>query len=319
MKRIKQLKKNNPFSFFLLYSPIYTNEKTKDYYRKKLTYLGFLANEKNLRRIKKLKEDAWETSLKYPIFTIADGVTLRGRSKEYYPIPSLALKAAKIFCQEAIKFSERNYQNFSLKEVKKVFKLTNEKIKEFNKKRGITKRKKGFNYWDIDFYHCTAVFVLIKNKKLYWGKICDSDIFVYDRKGNLKFQSPSGGVFKRPGPWDKEMVQFQQGTPEREAQARRVYRNRLDKRNQPYGYGVLTGEKSALSYLNKGVINLTKGDIIFLFTDGFRDYFDLEKFKKALPNWKNLEKTIKKLSKTLSKLNLSKFGRERTLIGIKIR
>jgi len=319
MKGIKQFKKNNPFNFFFLYFPVYINKKTKDYYQKKLTYLGFLANEKNLKRIKKLKEDTWEISLKYPIFTIADGVTLRGKGKEYYPIPSPALKVAKIFCQEAIKFSERNYQDFSLKEVKKVFEFTNRKIKEFNKKRGITKKRKDFNYWDVDFYQCIAGFVFIKKEKLYWGKINDVDIFIYDQKGNLKFQSPSGGVFNRSGPWDKEMVQFQQGAPEREAQARRVYRNRLDKRNKPYGWGVLTGEKEALDYVNSGEINLTNGDIILLFTDGFKNYFDLGEFKKALPNWKNLKKTIKNLSKTLPKLNLSKFGRERTLIGIKIR
>lgn len=316
MKEIKQFKKNNLFSFFFLYFPAYTDEK-KDYYRKKLTYLGFLANEKNLKRIKELKEDAWEISLKYPIFAIADGVALRGKGKEYYPIPSPALKVAKIFCQEAIKFSERNYQNFSLRKIKKVFEFTNKKIKDFNKKRGITKERKDFNYWNVDFYHCTAAFALIKDEKLYWGKICDSEIFVYDQKGNLKFQSPSASIFK-PGPWDKKIAQFQQGTPEREAQARKIYRNRLDKKNKPYGYGVLTGEESALYYLSKGVINLTKGDIIFLFTDGFRDYFDLEEFKKALSNWKNLEKTIKRLSQTQPKLNLSKFTRERTLLGIKI-
>jgi len=319
MKRTKQFRKNDLFDFFFLYFPAYIDEKTKDYYRKKLTYLGFLANEKNLKRIKKIKEDAWEVSSKYPIFAVADGVTLRGKGKEYYPIPSPVLKVAKIFCQEAINFAERNYQNFSLREVKKVFEFTNRKIKEFNKKRGITKERKDFNYWDVDFYHCTAGFALIKDRKLYWGKICDSEISVYDKKGNLKFQSPSGGVFNKSGPWDKEMAQFQQGTPEREAEARRVYRNRLDKRNKPYGWGALTGEKEALDYLNKGVINLAKGDIIFLFTDGFKDYFDLEEFKKALSNWKNLKKTIKNLSKTLSKLNLSKFGRERTLLGIKIR
>ncbi len=50
-------------------------------------------------------------------------------------MPSPALKVAKIFCREAIKFGEKNYQKFSFEEIKKTFKFANRKIKEFNKKK----------------------------------------------------------------------------------------------------------------------------------------------------------------------------------------
>lgn len=58
------------------------------------------------KEFKRLREDYFIQSKKFPIFAVADGVTLVVKPGRLYPNPSGAGEVAKILCKSAVKNSE---------------------------------------------------------------------------------------------------------------------------------------------------------------------------------------------------------------------
>lgn len=260
------------------------------------------------------QEDYLLQSEKYPIFAVADGVSLEFNKDGTYPIPSGASEVAHIFCEKVIEEAEKLYDEFDKDTLSVIFKKANEAIGKYNQVNG--RSKKTINYWDFDLFAATAAFAVIKNNKVFWASICDSFVVHFDKTEQLKFKSPECWVLiKRNQPRGKKALSEQ----EKRIMVRKIYRNGIDKKGNLIGYGVVTGEKAAARYLNSGVIRLTPEDIIALFTDGFEEYLKLPEFINLFKKWPaDIEEKVKKFTAQKSKQEPEKFGHERTLFVIKI-
>lgn len=127
------------------------------------------------------------------------------------------------------------------------------------------------------FYAATGAFLIIKENKAYWATICDSFVAHFDINMKLKFMS-SGNC-----------------SP----------------------YAVINGEEIMVNYLDKGIFNLEKDDRLFVFTDGFKYYFDNEDFLKIFKDWNDdLKVKIKQYSEKMNLQDPKKYGKERSLIAI---
>jgi len=127
------------------------------------------------------------------------------------------------------------------------------------------------------YYSATGSFTVIKEDKAHWASICDSFIAHFDGEMNLKF--------KTLGPC------------------------------QPYA--VINGEEQMVNHLESGVLNLEKGDRVFVFTDGFEHYMENPDFLKLFKEWnKNLKERIAEFSEKMNSIDPEKYGHERSLIAV---
>lgn len=256
------------------------------------------------------QEDFFLISNKYPIYAVADGVTLNIESGEHYPKKSGAFEVAKIFCQAAVAKAEKRYENFEAKNLKEVFVAGNRAVAEFNKLHGRTKDT--VNYYDFDFFSATAALVLIKNKKVFWFSLCDSSVSLFNSKGERKFVSPGGWDYF-PKNWIEE-----KNDKEKIIARHKDYRNAIDGNGKLNGYGVVDGEDRALAYLNFGSTEISQGELLFLYTDGFANYFDKE-FVKLFKEWpEDLRDKLNTIVFEKSKTDFKKYGSEKTLIAISL-
>lgn len=272
----------------------------------------------------RLREDYFVQSKKFPIFTVADGVTLVINSGEVYPSPSGAGEVARIFCKSAIKQSEKLLAHFQTKNISDIFAKANARVENYNHKRKRT--KKTINYFDVDYFCATAAFALVNNSELFWGAIGDSRVTLKDKNGKTKFSSHdrvtpieklTAAKFKHPKPQEKKY--FQQ----------KNFRNKLGTNGKLTGYGVISGEKEALPYVEYGKAKIQKGDQLFIYTDGFTSYLKLRNFKELFLKWPaNLEKKISTFIQTYTADNLPlkpegqyrflyKYASEKSLFAVK--
>jgi serine/threonine protein phosphatase PrpC len=221
-------------------------------------------------------EDSFLINKKFPIYAVADGVTLQIPEGKKYPRVSGAKMAADIFCKESVKFMEKKWKNLNFKKsLKNAFGAANLQIFNLNKKHNGS-------------FSCTAALGFIKNDIFYGARLCDSGINVLDRSGATKFKSPEF--------WAE-----------------------LKRRGQN-NYGVLNGKKEMLKFIDFYKIKLNKGDIVIIYTDGFENYFALDKFKKIFKNWENgklLTRNLEMIVNEKSKKNFKLYGLEKTLIAVK--
>lgn len=258
------------------------------------------------------QEDYLLQSERYPIFAVADGVTLELDKNGNYPRPSGASEAARIFCEEIVKEAEKIYDKFGEAEIEPIFKKANDAVGEYNRANGRTKET--INFWDFDLFAATAAFAAIKDETVFWGSICDSYVAHFDKNGRLKFKSPECWPrMRRHLPADWEAM----GEKEKRIMTRKIYRNGLDEHGNLIGYGVITGEEAALKYFNSGAFKAEPGDLIFLFTDGFEKHLELPEFIDLFKEWPiNLESKVKEFTAQKIKENPEEFGRERSLIAL---
>lgn len=247
------------------------------------------------------------------IFCVADGVTrddVNGNAVIYpetkeqvidwiklYPSQSGAYKSAYICCNEFIELVKQyNLNNFDENELKNIVSKINDKIWEINKNREI-------DYTKEDYYGCVAVGGIIIGNYLYCFSIGDCHIMVLDNECNTIFESinnhkqfedylfniyPKTHTFDWDNSKDRAMV-------------RREYRNNPSKtyNNEPISFGVLTGEKNALHYVDVYKINLDKAKYVCAYSDGCEQHFNDTKTRKSILS---------------NPLELEKHGKERTLV-----
>lgn len=280
--------------------------------------LGVIRTRLDIKRFRDRvhpREDYLLVSRRYPIFCVADGVTLEPDAQGRYPHPSGASEIAKIFCKKVIEEAERRYANFSESDLKAVFQNANSAVGKYNRQHGRT--KKNSNFWSFDLFAATAAFAVIKNRTAYWASICDSYITRFDARGELKFKCLSCWLNIKqclPKEWGKLPE------PEQKKIIRSKYRNGIDKQGKLIGYGVVTGEKTALKYLEHGSWLIEPSDLILLFTDGFEEYSYLPKFIQLFNLWPpDLKTRVKQFTAQKSVQNPERFGQERSLIAISFR
>jgi len=261
------------------------------------------------------------------IFCVADGVMrdpispkdFTGKSIEEilkkYPNPSGAKLAADVFCKNFIK-SLRTEKIKNTKNVKKAFIQGNKAIAQLNKNY-----IKKVDYLANDYFGCVISGGVIKNKKLYWGAICDCGIRVYDKSGKIKFKTPNW--MKTFETYENKYIRkknFDWSLPQYRKLIRSEYRNNIKKifNNKLISFGVLTGEKEAEYFMEFGKVDLTKGDLIVFYTDGFENTVKHSKFFDVIynPSEGITKKRFLPFTQDLAQKNTAKFGKERTLIAV---
>lgn len=244
---------------------------------------------------------------------IADGITrdpvgIRDFSnhtfKEFldkYPRPSGAELAAKEIINTFSKI------NGSLKD--KLIKC-NESVKELNNCY-IGK----CDYLENDYYGAVASCIHIEDNVLDYAYICDCGLIVYDKDGNVKFQTEDDKkIYSDPYinqigiPWN---------LPEARVIVRRDYRNNLNniKDGRCASYGALTGEESAIKFIRCGRLKISAGDVIVLYSDGFTKFLYDEEFISHLLNFN--EEKFEKYVDEKQVSDSDKYGKEKTLVLFK--
>ena len=215
-----------------------------------------------------------------------------------YPRPSGAELAAKVICDT---FSKTNG---SL--IERLIKC-NESVRQLN-----NKYIKKCDYLEKDYYGAVASCISIENNVLNYAYICDCGIIVYDRFGNIKFQTEddkelySDPYINKIGvPWN---------LPEARVIVRRDYRNNLNniQDDKCISYGAITGEKSAMKFVRTGQFELSDGDIIAVYSDGFTKFLHDRDFIRQILHFEKVE--FERYIKTKSKLDYEKYGKGKTLV-----
>lgn len=260
------------------------------------------------------QEDYFSISKKYPIYAVADGVTLEPEANGKYPNPSKAGKVARIICETLIEEAEKRYDDFTEEHLHEIFRFANTAVGEYNQSEGRTKET--INYYDFDLFSATAAFVLIKNKTAYWFSLCDSGVALFNQDNALIFQSSDGWARVREHPprgWDNLSLS------ERKRMFRKTYRNGIDEKGELIGYGVFTGEEIAERYADFRVSDISAGKLLAIFTDGFEHYMKLPEFISLFLNWpNNLSESVRAYAEKKSRENPDQFGHERTLIMVSL-
>lgn len=146
----------------------------------------------------------------------------------------------------------------------KSFEKANDAIGEYNQEQGLIPP----DYLARDLAGCTAAGIFLEGDILNWQFICDSGIAVLNKNGILKFKTPDEGPHsKEKNPYLEEILRQHGGfdSPQGRILIRSKFRNNPQ---EPFAYGALTGEETALSYVREGKEVLDKGDFVLLYTDG---------------------------------------------------
>lgn len=219
-----------------------------------------------------------------------------------YPRPSGAELASKEICE-----TFKNNPDISL--LDRLVKA-NENVKKLN-----DKYIRECNYLDNDYYGAVASCVCISEDILYWAYICDCGVIVYDKNGNIKFQTPDDKeiysdpyINKSDIPWTK---------PERRQFVRKEFRNNPNNivDGKCVSYGAITGEKEAISFIRTGELKLDEDDIVCVYSDGFHNYLNIKEFINYIINF-NEEEFINYVE-AKSKEDYSKYGSEKTIVILK--
>ncbi len=220
---------------------------------------------------------------------------------EKYPRPSGSELAAKMVCDT---FSKTNG---SLKD--KLIKC-NDIVRELNNKYILK-----CDYLENDYYGVVASCIKFENNVLNYAYIGDCGIIVYDRLGNVKFQTEDDKklysdpyICKIGIPWN---------VPEGRVIVRRDYRNNLKniQDGKCVSYGAITGEKSAIEFIKSGQVQLADDDIIVVYSDGFEDFLHDEDFILQISNFEKSK--FEKYIEAKAKIDYEKYGKEKTLILFK--
>jgi serine/threonine protein phosphatase PrpC len=258
------------------------------------------------------------------IFCIADGITRDPNIKKdwsgfdiktalkSYPNPSPAKIAADLFTKTFIEKVDSN------KDVKDAFIEGNKKINDLNKEKNPTP-----DYLINDYWACLACGGHICDSKLSYGYIGDCGIRVIDNKGKIKYKTrDSLKVFENYFYNINPVKNFDWKKPEYRVMVRKEFRNNINKKygGEIVSYGALTGEKSAEKFIETGEVNLEKDYLVIFYSDGFDDLLNESEFYPVLLESlsKNSTEPIKTLSNKFARQEAIKYGRERSLIVVKI-
>lgn len=217
---------------------------------------------------------------------------------EKYPRPSGAEIAARKICDTFSKTSG------SLMD--KLVKC-NENVKKLNEKYIIN-----CDYLENDYYGAVASCIKIENNILFYAYICDCGIIVYDKLGNVKFQTEDDKRLYSDPYINKIGISWD--LPEARVIVRRDYRNNLDNivNGKCVSYGAITGEDSAIRFIRTGKVELSEGDMVLLYSDGFYNFLHEKDFISQILNFR--EENFEKYVEEKSQNECGKYGGEKTIV-----
>lgn len=215
-----------------------------------------------------------------------------------YPRPSGGEIAAKTIVE--------TFQNFKGTLKERLIRC-NEEVKKINDKYIIN-----CDYLENDYYGAVASCINIKNNILNYAFICDCGIIVYDKNGNVKFQTEdekelySDPYINKIGiPWNLKEARII---------VRRDYRNNLEniKNGKCISYGAITGEKSMQEFIRYGEIELALNDIVITYSDGFVNFLHEKEFIEKIISFDKIK--LEKYIEEKAFIDYNKYGKEKTLV-----
>lgn len=185
----------------------------------------------------------------------------------------------------------------------------NERVKEIN-----DKYIKKCDYLENDYYAAVAASIKIDDNKLHYSYICDCGVIVYDKLGNIKFQTNDDKALIDPyinNQAKKNNVSW--NLKEARVLVRKEFRNNINNivDGKCASYGAFTGEESAKYFIKEGEVLLDDEDTIVIYSDGFANFLLEKEFFNNIINF-NEKEFIKYLNKK-EKEDINKFGSEKTI------
>lgn len=216
---------------------------------------------KNREMDDKPNEDFIIVDNEHKIFIVCDGVT-RSSVNEHYPNPSPAATASALFAKTVqTSLIDLLLAATPKKSLIKAIKNGNEAVAEFNK---YTFPK--IDYFANDFAGTVAIIGLIRNNKFYYAYIGDCSGYLITTKATSRFttsQTDQIETYRKKFGFSKETT----------IKIRRDFRNN---KLHPLGYGVFTGEPTALDFVEFGSLRLKADQKILLTSDGVSPLLEYE-------------------------------------------
>lgn len=237
------------------------------------------------------------------IFCVADGVTRdlkKGEVVPYpktkeeaeyiaknYPNPSGAYMSSKICADNFLEYMQKYKKNeIDEKAVFEAVKKANQDIWKINMVRNI-------DYVEEDLYCSEAVGGIISDKYLYCFSIGDCYIKCFDENYNEIFVTENDHLWMEN--FEDEFLksgEYNWFDPRYRILIRAALRNNpiITHNGKKVGYGALTGEESAMSFVKTYKIELKNVKYICAYSDGCMPYFEKDKAKETILNPQILEK-----------------------------
>lgn len=200
------------------------------------------------------------------LFTVCDGVSRTRLPNKQYPIPSPSAEAAALFAKSVHKYLDENGTSADIEPIKLLraaYTVGNEEVRLFNSK----------HFPQVDFgvndYAATAALTCwIKGSQLHYVSIADCMLFV--ERTNL--QQINANQTER-------IEAFLKGKELTDNFLQTVRRDIRNQKDHPDRWGAITGEESALSFIETGNVQLNGAKRVFLCSDGV-----LAAFKPGFPD-----------------------------------
>jgi len=196
---------------------------------------------------------------------VADGVTRSRDAEGRYPCPSPAVTAAKIVTEEAIGQFQRAYIGSSWQaamiSIANGFAAANRRIARF----AATLPQPDFLSNDLPA--AVATIVCVVGLRAVYGHIGDTGLLHIggDRTATRLTRNQTAGVDS----WASRNKEINQDV--RLVMVRKKFRNSC---GLPQSFGALTGQPSALQWIDYGSAVISPGDMLLLFSDGLSGVFE---------------------------------------------
>lgn len=210
------------------------------------------------RAWKTVNEDAFFVDEGRAVIIVADGITRRGFSGEY-PNPSPAAAAAAAAADAMGRTLAGQQARVTLVGVRNAFKRGNAAVQVLNKKLSLWD---DHNWWDRDLAGTVAACLVVKPHRFLYGFIGDCGVAHFVADGRIQWRTPD--LVAPATAYSPSIEEI--GQKQRFITVRRDFRNRPQAPHPTFG--VLTGEKAALSYVQAGSRSYTTGDILAVYSDG---------------------------------------------------
>lgn len=247
-------------------------------------------------------EDASLINAKHSVFVVADGVTRRGFSG-HYPHPSPARVAAETVVEILTKILTGSAK-ITEEQMYGAFRQANDSVRVVNERLGLWDNH---DWWGRDLAGAVASCLNLEKDVFFYGFIADCGVAHLSVNGDLLWHTPD-----LLAPVEKYFPLVEElGEEERFIRVRRDFRNK-PRANHPT-YGVLTGERAALSYVRVGSRPYTAGDILAVYSDGVIPFLGDHTFQQLLsqsPKSKILQYVVQRSSP-------QQYADEKTLILIR--
>lgn len=237
-------------------------------------------------------EDAWATICN--VFVVADGVTHDTDDNGNYPKVSDSAHVAKLTVRLLSEYLSKRCN--SLSDIKDAFIKTNQEVANYNKSTYRYELKET-NGYDIGAA-TVAVGVILDNKLLY-GVLADCVISVFstdlvDHPTLIPHVDLSANYLDSHYKWSDKIT--------RKLWRKEIRNNSFQTESGSIGYGALDGRDGFLPFLQLGEVDLFKGDLVCVYTDGFIKMLLNREFVKGLKETDFSDTAVSFITSTAKKL-----------------